>query len=386
MAKEQIAHKVLFVDDEPNVLSGIKRQLRSVFRVFTAESGAEGLKVIQEKGPFPVVVSDMRMPHMDGAAFLSKVREQSPKSIRILLTGQTDIESAVSAINEGGIFRFLLKPCPAETLTSILNAAIHQYRLVQAEKELLEKTLRGSIKVLTDILSLINPEAFSRGTRSRRYINHLAAKLKLPAPWQYDLAAMLSQIGCVTVPPEIMAKVYGNQSLTEKEQQLYNSHPQIGFDLISKIPRLNHVANIIANQQIKTEESVRKPLQELEPDLLGGQMLNIALALDQIVSRGETIGTGLKQLAKSPNLYHSELLDTLSDIKDTRAESLRRSVKAGELNTSMMIDEDIFAANGALIVSKGQEVTEAMVARLRMMTANQAISEPFHVIVHTVNS
>ena len=382
MSKDQI-YKVLFVDDEPNLLSGIKRQLRSTFRVYTAESGAKGLETIREHGPFPVVVSDMRMPQMDGAQFLAHVRTQSPKTVRILLTGQTDIESAVSAINEGQIFRFLLKPCPSEALISILNSAIEQYRLVLAEKELLEKTLRGSIKVLTDILSLVNPVAFGRSSRSRRYVNHLAAKLSLPALWQYDLAAMLSQIGCVTVPSDILSKVYAKQELSDKEQQLFGAHPKIGQDLISKIPRLRTVSNIIEQQQVKSGDFLGTALSELPIEVLGGHILNVALALDQRVSSGERVKVALQYLAKEGEVYHPELLQLLEDIPDVHGEDMCKTVTANELNMLMVIDEDIYATNGALIVSKGQEVTEAMIARLKMMADNEALKEPFRVIVHS---
>ena len=97
---------------------------------------------------------------------------------------------------------------------------------------------------------------------------------------------MLSQIGCVTVPPDILAKVYAKQTLTEKEQQLFDSNPLVRQDLVSKIPRLRVVAKIIANQKVVTVDNVSKPLKELEADILGGQMLNVSLGLDQFVSGG----------------------------------------------------------------------------------------------------
>src|SRR5579872_5364165 len=102
---------ILCVDDEPRVLDGLTRVLRRDFVVSTALSGADGLALLSQGGPFAVVMSDMRMPVMDGATFLQNVRQTSPDSTRVLLTGQTEIESAIAAINRGNIFRFLLKPC-----------------------------------------------------------------------------------------------------------------------------------------------------------------------------------------------------------------------------------------------------------------------------------
>jgi DNA-binding NtrC family response regulator len=103
--------KILCVDDEPRVLEGLALHLGRIFEMVTATSGREGLEVLAGQGPFTVVLSDMRMPGMDGAAFLSKVRQAAPDTTRMLLTGDTDLQAAIAAVNEGQIFRFLTKPC-----------------------------------------------------------------------------------------------------------------------------------------------------------------------------------------------------------------------------------------------------------------------------------
>ncbi len=380
MSRENL-DKVLFVDDEPNILSGLKRQLRSKFLVYTAESGEAGLDVLQQEGPFPVVVSDMRMPEMNGAVFLTKVKETQPSTMRVLLTGHTDIDAAIAAINEGEIFRFLLKPCPTELLVKTLSAAVEQNRLLRVEKELLEKTLQGSIKVLTDILSLVNPLAFSRSSKIRQYVKHIAAKLDVPGKWQYELAAMLSQIGCVTVPADILSKVYACQVLSGGEQELFDSHPGIGKDLIAKIPRLKTVAHMIQQQKSSMIGLSSNPVSTLKPDMLGGQMLKIALDLDSKMASGLTLKTAIEEMRGQPDNYHSDLIGMLADLKDDKVEETRKSIFAKELTASMLIDQDIVTTNGALIVSRGQEVTEAMLIRLQMMSENEALQEPFRVII-----
>ena len=102
-----MSNRVLFVDDEPKVLDGIRRQLRNRLDVETANGAAAGLALIESKGPFAVVVSDMRMPEMNGARFLAKVNEIAPDTVRMVLSGQADLDSTVAAVNEGHIFRFL---------------------------------------------------------------------------------------------------------------------------------------------------------------------------------------------------------------------------------------------------------------------------------------
>ena len=183
---------VLFVDDEVNVVEGFKRQLRKEFTLDTAVGPEEGLKALAERGPFAVVVSDRQMPGMDGVEFLRQVRERSPESVRILFTGNANIEAAVQAINQGQIFRFLTKPCPPDVLTSTLSDALRQHKLITAERELLEHTLSGSIRVLCDMLSFANPEAFGRSSRITRSVQAIATRLQLPNPWLTTTAAMLS--------------------------------------------------------------------------------------------------------------------------------------------------------------------------------------------------
>ena len=151
--------KTLFVDDEPNVLAACKRSLGRKVKITTATSGAEGLETIRKDGPFAVVLSDMRMPEMDGIQFICAVRQLAPDTVCMMLTGNSDQETAMNAVNRGQIFRFLTKPCPQEDLFAALEAGIKQYRLITAEKELLQKTLTGSIRALVDVLGLVNPKS-----------------------------------------------------------------------------------------------------------------------------------------------------------------------------------------------------------------------------------
>jgi DNA-binding NtrC family response regulator len=157
--------RILCVDDEPAVLEAIQRNLRREFDVSTDPSGAAALERIDKSEPFAVIVSDMRMPGMDGATFLSRARAKAPDTVRMLLTGHAELSSAIAAVNEGNVFRFLSKPCAAPDLIKALKEGVHQYELVHAERILLEQTLKGSIEALVQVLSLTNPESFGRAYR-----------------------------------------------------------------------------------------------------------------------------------------------------------------------------------------------------------------------------
>lgn len=136
--------RILFVDDDQAVLDSLRRGLHGCYDVTVALGPEEGLRVFTEEGPFAVVVSDLRMPGMDGVQFLHRIKEQNPLSIGIMLTAHGDLTTAMAAVNEGQIFRFLTKPCPLDCLSRALTAGLEQYRLAAAEKELLRVTLENA--------------------------------------------------------------------------------------------------------------------------------------------------------------------------------------------------------------------------------------------------
>ena len=275
--------KILCVDDEPRVLNGLKRNLSLDFDIMTAESGREGLERIASSQPFAVVVSDMRMPQMDGASFLKKVWEVAPDTTRVLLTGEAEIDSAIAAVNEGHIFRFLKKPCPPDELKRALIAATEQYDLVRSERVLLEETLHQSVKTLTDILSIVSPSAFSRSSRILRLVKKIIKQLGVEDGWRFELAAMLSQIGCVTLPDAIVDKVCGEQALSPDEEKMFFRHPQAGYDLVRHIPRLDSVAEMIYYQEKKYNgEGVPDDDRKGKEIPLGARVLRVAFDYDAL--------------------------------------------------------------------------------------------------------
>jgi DNA-binding NtrC family response regulator len=198
--------RILFVDDEPNVLSSIRRSLRNKFSVETAGGGDEALRKLRTDEEYAVIVSDMRMPGMSGVEFLAEAKKLAPNSVRLMLTGNADQQTAVDAVNVGDVFRFLNKPCQGDELSKSLTVAVRQYQLITAEKELLESTLRGSIKALSDVLALSSPEIFGRATRLRNHVRRFAMQLKLDDVWQHESIALLSQIGCAAISEDLVKR------------------------------------------------------------------------------------------------------------------------------------------------------------------------------------
>jgi HD-GYP domain-containing protein (c-di-GMP phosphodiesterase class II) len=302
----------------------------------------------------------------------------------MMLTGNADLQTAINAVNEGNIFRFLTMPYPQESLITALEAGIEQYRLVMAEKELLEKTLMGSLKMLSEILSLVNPLAFSRATRARRFVQHIGVQRKSPRGWwQYEVAALLSQIGCVTLTADMLDKVYASVPLDHDEQQIYSAHPTVARNLLSKIPRLESIAQMVANQQ--TPFHMHPALDTLTGEewniAFGSQVLKVALDFDQFVVNGITKHAALEHMRKRIDEYNPEVVAALSNLHMDELGEITKVLRIKDLKTGMMADSDIRARNGLLLVPKGQEITYPVLERLRNFAKQVGIDEPVRVLV-----
>ena len=382
--------RILMVDDEPNILQGYTRTLRSFFEVVTATSGAAGLDMLRQQSTFAVVVSDLRMPQMDGVAFLHHAREIAPDATRILFTGNPDLESAISAVNDGAIFRFVTKPCSLEILRKTLQAAAGQHRLVTAERVLLEQTLRGSVKTLTDILALVNPSAFGRAARARSEINRLMDAANIQERWPVEVAAMLSQIGSVTLPSHTSEKLYQGESLSEDELAMVNRLPGVVEDLLANIPRLDSVRQILRYER-KNYDGSGSPHDEVHGGEIpwGARALRVTLDLDVLETQKTPLPIALATLRGRKGCYDPTILESLADVRGgvlETGESTVEEVPADGLRTGMVLAEDVKTLKGLLLVARGQEVTIGLIERLRNFSSQVGVKEPIRVLVREKGS
>lgn len=366
-----MAEKILFVDDDSSALSGYRRILSREFQMETALGGEQALKLVAENGPYAVVISDMRMPGMDGIQLLSKVKALAPNTIRVMLTGHGDLETAIDAINEGAIFRFLNKPCSREMMAKTLTAALVQYRLVTAESNLLEQTLSGSIQVLTEVLSLVNPAAFSRAERACRYIHHVVSVMKLGNPWQYEVAAMMSQLGCVTLPPETIEAVYSGEKLSANEQALYDAHPDVAAGLLAKIPRMEPVAWMIRHQNVPVPEGADGDLADVR---MGAEILRLILAYERLIHKGKSRTEAVHTLTMQNKGVNPAFFDALVMLDPNAEEGQTQKCRIEVLSPGMIIQDEIRTSLGGLVVAKGQEVTPPLILKLKNLRARRVIA------------
>jgi len=368
--------KILFVDDEPAALQGYRRTLHKDFHVETVASGEEAIAQIQKLGPYAVVVSDMRMPGMNGVQLLSRVREISPQTVRVVLTGHADLKSAVAAVNEDAISRFLTKPCDSHLLKKTLTACLMQYHLVTAERDLLENTLMGSIKVLTDVLSLASPAAFGRSLRINRYVQHMVRELHLEAPWRYEAAAMLSQLGCITLEPELLEAAYAGKLLTAEQQAEFHTHSTVARDLLANIPRLEGIAWIVG-QQFETPCTDKKVSDCLRT---GAVILRVALAFDELKMQGCSDRQAVAKLLAHQKCDASQIVKTLETLPPLVSEMETQMIDVSSLQPGMVLDEEVRSTAGLLLAAKGQEITYPLVARLKNFHRQRAVKDRIAVL------
>jgi CheY-like chemotaxis protein len=350
------------------VLEALAVGLRRNFDVVTATSGALGLEYLRAEADFAVVVSDMRMPKMDGATFLALALDASPDTTRILLTGQADVAAAIKVINHAQIFRFLTKPCPRDTLRTSLDSAVLQHRLVTGERVLLEQTLRGAVKMLIDVLAITSPAAFGRANHIKTRVLQLAARLGVLDSWQLEIAALASQLGHLVLPSAVCDKLEHRIGLNPSEQAMVVRAPAMTEQLLANIPRLETVRAMLA---LHVRPPRRNPSADGTTQLieLGAHLLRVAVDLEALEPMcRDPARSPFAELGVTTELYDPEILEVVAELYAERAAAPKFTiwcVTSDALQIGMVLADDVHLHNGALLVARGYEVTAGFLERLK---------------------
>ena len=378
-----MTREILFVDDDADVLAGFHRSLRKEFKIDTAVGGASALSMMRGRSPYAVVVADMQMPGMNGVEFLMELEKTAPDTVRIMLTGNADQKTARDAVNQGHIFRFLTKPCPPGELVPSLHAGLKQYRLVTAERDVLERTLNGSARMLSDILAIHDAPAFGKSQRLREYMRAFAEHLQLKQTWDLELAAMLSQIGCVTIPQAVLEKSRAGRPLAGAEADMMARVPQIGYDLLSHIPRLESVASAVLYQN-KNFDGTGFPLDKIagEDIPIGARLLRVLLDLMAHESGKASKAKAIEHMSQFPGHYDPRVLEAVAVVFDicleraTPAESPSRPVGIKELRIGSILAAAAHTQDGMLIVPAGTQISPMLMEKLRNFAELGDLEEP----------
>ncbi len=362
-----VSDAVLCVDDDPNILDALRRQFRKMFRIETATGPEEGLAAVRTNGPFAVVISDLRMPGMNGIQFLAAVRAMAPDTVRVILTGQADLADAIAAVNQGAIFRFLLKPSSAIILSKVIESSLEQHRLIIAERQLTEQTLIGCVEVLAEVLSIVEPVAFRRTSRVLRYVRQMASAINLAGSWQVEAAAMLSQIGWITIPGDIAEKIATGKPLSPEESCRFREHPGAAARIIERIPRLQTVAKIIEAQLERQPglSAVVDARAPADPVFAGTAILQAATDLDERLQAGQTHHDAIDGVRARTDTYPKEVIAALEHIERVAVAEQTKVVPLSRLMPGMILEEDICGRNGICLIGRGQQITSTQLQRLK---------------------
>jgi len=376
-------HRILVVDDDPRLLKSFERALGARFDVTTAETAAPAMVILSGEETFSIVISDYKMPGMNGVEFLSWVSKKVPDTVRILLTGYAELDVAIQAVNEGNIFRLLQKPCPPTVLAKAIMDGVRYFELAASKRELMEKTVQESVGILGNLISLVKPEVYGRISRIRPYVRHICKEINPPALWEAVTGADLSMLGFVVLPASIVEKDLAGKALSPKEQAMFDGHPEFGAKFIWKIPRMEEVARIIAYQE-KRFDGGGVPQDGIKGEEIpfGARVLKICLDFDRAVAGGRTYGEALNDLASRESWYDPDVFDVMFSMLGENPAYCERSVYLYGLEPGMIVVNDIVARRGEheiKLLAAGQEISEMAIEYLERFAANYDIPQPFKV-------
>ena len=358
--------KVLLVDDEDTLLQSLRRSFRSRYDLILAEGGMSGIEAIKGDTSIAVIVSDMQMPDINGLKVLSEAKKVAPNTVRVMLTGNIDQQTAVDAVNQAGVFRFVNKPCEPEALANVIDQAIKHHEHLIAEKIILSRTLTATVGLTTELLALANPKAHGRSVRLRDMAKKLAAKLQFDDHWQLEIAAMLSQIGC-------LSNHTGEQQLPTpfslEWESMLKQQSDASAHLVGRVPKLERVAGIIQFQHSNVPPAY---LQESDHRL--SKFLRMLIDFDYIHER-ESAAQAIQLMQRHPSHYDSVALETFKKI--VVGDFVVQRIQVSDLAIGMILEEHVLTSSGDIIISKGHEITDLLIERLRNFQRNGlGVTEP----------
>lgn len=375
---------VLFIDDDINLLNSFKRLMNDEFNVTTAQSPENGLQIMERNGPFAIVVSDMRMPGLSGVEVLSHAHKINPATVRVLLTGFAEHQCAIDAVNIGKVNKFLTKPCDLDTMAAVLRAGIRQYQLTLSEKELLGQTYIGIVNVLSQILALVNPVAQNKANRLKRYCTHMINEIQLEDKFIVEIAAILSQLGCITIPQDVLERHEYGGFINEEELQKIKKNNIDVIKLLMNIPMFEDIAEIISLSEKQIHNNTEGYSDEKQQNIhIGGKILQVAKGIDRYIMSGVSPSDAISMLKDENYFNDNSIVNSLNTYEFNQKNMIKMYVYSYQLNTKMIIESDIYSSNGVLLIKKGQHVTYQILSSLNNFSKNVGINEPFAVLTPT---
>lgn len=415
---------LLFVDDEAPILSSLRRLFRPHgYRILTAESGAAGLALLETES-VDLIISDMRMPEMDGAQFLEKVREKQPEIVRILLTGYADITSTINAINKGEIYRYVPKPWDDNDIVLIIRDALTRQRLEAENARLVvltqtqnaelkslnaglearvkERTLEleqvnsflnlandklkqnflVSIKVFSGLLELREGSVGGHARRVADLARKLAIHLGVDAKGQQDvfIAGLLHDIGKIGFSDAMLAKPV--PKMNTEELQRYRKHPLNGANALLPLGELKGVSDLILSHHERFDG-------QGFPNGISGLSISIGARILAVANEYDALQIGtMSEKRFSPDearalivqsrgkRYCPQVVDALIEMQGKPPEEGQREIEVpvNKLEAGMVLARDLMSRDNTLLLAADYLLDANLVREIRSYAEREGLN------------
>ncbi len=371
---------IMVVDDTPANLKLLEDMLRKQrYEVRSFPLGRLALASAEQEPP-DLILLDVDMPEMNGY----EVCERLKSSARlagipvIFISALNATGDKVKGFRSGGA-DYVSKPFQFDEVQARIETHLKLWRAQQAERDLLERTLSGAISTLLQLVQITSPVLVLRSHSIRDIVMWIAKRMGLEDAWKYELAAMLCLVGCIVLPIETFEKAYGGQKLSPDEDQIFHAHPEAAASLLSNIPRLEAVVEMIRGQQTGDAD-----LSATEQSRQGAHMLHLALELDRRIYQDIDFDSAVVQLRASCR-FNGSMLDALDNYSPTRVGFEVRQLLLRELRPGMVLHEDVVAIETKLLILKeGVVLTPIWIERLANFARTSGVQKRVRVRVPTL--
>ncbi len=372
---------ILIVDDKPHNIILLSSMLKQAgYNVRSTTSGMDALQEVKNDPP-DLILLDINMPEMDGYEVCQKLKsDEKSKEIPVLfLSAMTGTDDKVKAFANGGV-DYITKPFYFEEVEARVKVHLNLKYAREELQSLLSNTLTGSIEVLTEILSWVDPVVFHQALRMKRYVSKISRCLNLTDPWRFEVAALLSHVGCVAISADVVDKIYSGKIVNNEDCIEFEKHPALGANFLSRIPRMEIICQMIKRQMepLGGDKPQGAP-RDWDAVMIGRQMLKITTDYDILVMSGKQPEEALLEMKVLENIYSDLLIETMSEIIDKEREIEVKSVSFDELQAGMVLMSDIVTLEGAKLLRKKCELTANTLNLLSLYS--KKIKEPIDVMV-----